>query len=208
VLPAHTDAGRDKELFLGYAVSWCAVREEGAEQFLHKLRLRPTGEIEDSPESLISGGRLDTGWRVIWYNKYECPFLGPKDLCALSIEQDVLLCKIEEHVMASSSELWSEGKRKWFLSHEGENGPKGLITVGDLPETLGSIREEMERSQLAEGGDGAGVDHIFEIPLKVAQALVGFKHDELPAHLVDGHFNVLTEIRSPPGGKLGRLFRR
>jgi hypothetical protein len=193
---------------VGYAVSWFAVREEGADRFLQKLGLRATGETEELPESLISSGRLDTGWRVVWYNRYECPFLGPDDLAALSIEQDVLLCQIEEHVMASSSELWSGGKRKWFLSHEGENGPTGLSAVGDLPETLGPIQEEMERLQLAEGGDNAGVDYIFEIPLRVAQALVGFKHDEDPVHLIEGHFTVMCEVTLRAGGLLSRLFKR
>jgi hypothetical protein len=85
--------------------------------------------------------------------------------------------------MASSSELWSGGKRKWRLSHEGENGPKGLSVAGELPETLDTIQREMEDLQLAEGGDDADVDYIFEIPLKVAKELVGFKHDEDCAHL-------------------------
>ena len=88
--------------------------------------------------------------------------------------------------MASSSQVWSGGKRKWWISHEGENGPKGLSVDGDPPEAFPSVRKEMEELQLAEGGDDAGVDYIFEIPLKVAQSLVGFKHDENCAHLVGG----------------------
>lgn len=183
---------------MGFSASWCAVREENADEFLQKLGLRPTGETEELPESLISIAKLDTGWRVIWYNKYSCPFLGPGDLAALSIDKDVILCLIEEHVMASSSELWSGGKRKWILSHQGEDGPKGLIAAGDLPETLAPIQQEMQRLQLAEGGDEAGVDYIFEIPLKVAQDLVGFKHDEESTHLVDGHFHVLRRVSAGP----------
>jgi hypothetical protein len=66
-----------------------------------------TGETEEFPESLISVGKLDTGWRVIWYNEYGCPFLRPDSLSNLSINHDVLLCLVEEHAMASSSELWS-----------------------------------------------------------------------------------------------------
>ncbi len=46
---------------MGFAITWCAVREEGADQFFRKLGLRPTGEMEDVPESLISDGKLDTG---------------------------------------------------------------------------------------------------------------------------------------------------
>jgi hypothetical protein len=179
-------------LGMGFSISWCAVREEDADQFVLKLGLLPTGEIEEFPESLISTGKLDTGWRVIWHNKYDCPYLRPEDLADLSIEREVLLCLVEEHVMASSSELWSGGKRKWWISHEGENGPKGLSVDGDLPTEFSAVRKEMEELQFAEGGDDAGVDYIFEIPLKVAQSLVGFKHDENCAHLIGGHFVVMS----------------
>ncbi len=190
---------------MGFAITWCAVREDKAEQFLNQLGLSPTGETEEVPESLISTAKLDTGWRVIWYNKYNCPFLKPRDLGRLSSDKDVLLCLIEEHAMASSSEMWSQGKRKWWLSHEGDAGPKGLATDGDLPEPFPAIRREMEQAQLEAGGDHAGIDYIFEIPLKLAEALVGFKHDEDDTHVVAGHYVVLSRTE-PTRGLLRRLF--
>lgn len=190
---------------MGWAITWCAVREKHAEQFLNQLALSATGETEELAQSLISMAKLDTGWRVIWYNKYDCPFLKPRDLGLLSRDKDVVLCLVEEHVMASSSEMWSQGKRKWWLSHEGEDGPKGLDTDGDLPASLTAIRKEMEEAQHAAGGDDADVDYMFEIPLKVAEALVGFKHDEDDSHVIDGHYVVLYRT-APTGGVLRRLF--
>jgi hypothetical protein len=190
---------------MGFSITWCAVREEGADKLLQELGLSPTGETEEFPESLISAARLATGWRVIWYNRYDCPFLRPEDLGKISKDQDILMCRVEEHVMASSSEMWSSGKRKWWLSHEGENGPKGLSTDGELPESFPVVRREMEEAQLAEGGDDAEVDFIFEIPLKVAQSLVGFKHDEDCPYMVDGHFVVLSRPETKKG-LLGRFF--
>lgn len=192
------------QISMGFSITWFAVREEGAEKLLQSLGLSPTGATEEEPESLISTARLDTGWRLVWYNKYGCPFLQVQDLRRISIDHDVLLCLVEEHVMASSCEMWSGGKRKWWLSHEGENGPRGLSAEGELPETFPAIRGEMEQLQAAEGGDEAGVDYIFEIPLKVAQALVGFKHDEECPHLVDKHYVVLSRF-VPPKGFLHRL---
>lgn len=193
---------------MGFSITWCAIREEKSEQFLERLGLAPTGEVEEFPESLIATAKLDTGWRVVWYNKYACPFLRPEDLRSISRDQDVLLCQVEEHVMASSSEMWSVGKRKWWLSHEGEDGPKGLSTDGELPDSFPAIRKEMEQAQLAAGGDEAGVDYIFEIPLKVAQTLVGFKHEEC-AHLLDGKFSVMSQATAPRAeGLLRRLFRK
>jgi hypothetical protein len=186
---------------MGFSITWCAVRDGNAQKVLDQLGLSPTGETEDVPESPISTAKLDTGWRIIWYNEYGCPFLGPGDLGVISNDQDVLMCLVEEHVMASSSELWRGGKRKWLISHEGEDGPKGLAAEGDLPDCFASIRREMEAAQRAAGGIAAGVDYLFEIPLRVAQTLVGFKHDEVTQE----QFVVLSRS-VPKKGLIRRLF--
>lgn len=184
---------------MGYAITWCAVREEAADQLLSHLGLAATGETEEDPESRFSTARLTTGWRLIWSNKYVCPIL-TKGIPAFSGGHEVAVCQIEEHVMASSAELWVSGNRKWWVSHEGENGPKGLDTEGQLPQCFASIREEMEDVQRAEGDDDADVDYIFEIPLKVSQTVVGFKHDENYESVVEGSFMVLS------GGKREKRF--
>jgi hypothetical protein len=190
---------------MGYAITWCAVREPNAEHFLRSLALSPTGETSEDPATLISSAKLDTGWRVLWYNEYGCPFLRPADLRRISADYDVLLCLIEEHVMASSTELWSGGGRKWWLGHNGDDGPKGLDVEGEPPDSFPAIRREMEKRQAESGGDSAEVDYIFEIPLKVAHSLVGFKHDEDNPHLVGNEFIALSRIEQG-GGLLRRLF--
>lgn len=176
---------------MGYSIAWYAVREEKAEQFLQRVGLAPTGEAEEVPESLIAMASLDTGWRVIWYNKYSCPFLQPRHLKTLSLELDIMHCLVEEHVMASSAELWSRGKRQWWLSHESEQDSCGLDVDGELPDSFPAIRQQLEALQVAEGGADADVDYIFDIPLKVAQSIVGFKHDEECKHIIDERFMVL-----------------
>jgi hypothetical protein len=65
----------------------------------------------------------------------------------------------------------------------------------------------MEDLQLAEGGDEAGVDYLFEIPLEVAKSLVGFKHDEICTHLIGKHFDVMSRI-APKSNPLSRLLGR
>lgn len=177
---------------MGYAITWCAIHDADAEEFLAHLGLMPTGETEEWPESPIATALLDTGWQVIWFNEYAPKSLRSEKLQAISMQFDLLLCLVEEHVMASSSEFWVNGDRKWFLSHEGENGPQGLVVEGGPPESFAASKREMEEAQIEEGGDSAEVDYIFEIPLKVAQSLVGFKHDEDCPHLVEGKFAVLA----------------
>jgi hypothetical protein len=177
---------------MGYSITWCAVRDEVADQLLSHLGLSVTTETEEIPESPFSMARLRTGWRLIWSNKYACPVLTTAP-AASPVTAEFFLCQVEEHVMASSAELWYGGRRRWRVSHEGEDGPKGLDTEGELPGCFASIRDEMENAQQAEGGDDAGVDYLFEIPLKVAQVLVGFKHDEDYESVIGGKFIVLSK---------------
>src|SRR5450755_3734299 len=180
---------------MGFSITWCAVPQRHAERFLQALQLVPTGETEeDVPGSLITTASLDSGWQLLFYNEYSCPFLQESDRKRTSADFDILFCLVEEHVMASSSEMWSCGKRKWWLSHVGENGPKGLDVDGDLPDTYPGIRKELETAQLEAGGDDADVDFIFEIPLSVAQSLVGFKHDEICQRIVNNRYVVLRRI--------------
>lgn len=183
---------------MGYSITWCAVREEAADQLLSHFGLSATGQTEEDPESRFSTAKLSTGWRLIWSNQYDCPVL-TKGLADFSDGHELLVCHVEEHVMASSAELWLGGSRKWWVSHEGEDGPKGLDTNGHLPECFASIRDEMENIQRAEGGDEADVDYMFEIPLKVAKSLVGFKHDENYESVIEGGFMVLSNGVSRKG---------
>ena len=192
---------------MGFAITWCAVPEKNADLFVQKLGLTPTGETEEIPESLDCMAKLDTGWRIIWHNQYGCSYLKPKDLALLSLDQDIILCLVEEHVMASSAERWSKGKRQWWISHEGDNGPKGLDADGHPPESYPAIRKEMEATQRAKGGDNAGVDYMFEIPLAVAKSLVGFKHDEICPHIIGARFEVMARA-APKISMLSQLFGR
>lgn len=76
---------------MGFAITWCAVREEKAEAFLQRLGLVPTSKTEEFPESLTSTVRLSNGWRILWYNRYGCEFLGPESLRTLSVDCDLLV---------------------------------------------------------------------------------------------------------------------
>ena len=183
---------------MGFSITWFAVPEASADSFLQKLGLVRTGDTEDCPDSLISSAVMDTGWRVLWYNKYLCPFLGTEAVRELSGEHDILVCTVEEHCMDSSSALWRAGQRLWYLHHDGSGGAKGLDVDGSPPDYFPSVRADMEREQLAAGGPTADVDYLFEIPLSVAQRLTGFKHDEESPSMVDGVFHVLKLTAATP----------
>jgi hypothetical protein len=192
---------------MGFAISWCAVPENAADAFLERMGLTETGETEEVPESPIGVAQLDTGWRLLLYNQYDCPFLGEAERQAQSLRHDLLYCLIEEHCMASSAELWSHGSRKWWISHEGINGPEGLDSSGELPTDFQQIKNEAEAKQEREGGDKAGVDYLFDIPLLVAKSMTGFKHDEVCPHIIGNQFKVMRK-EAQQGGFFSRLFGR
>ena len=191
---------------MGYSISWYAFSASAAEAVFASLGLSKTGTEQDSPESMICAAGMKTGWKVLWYDRYDCPFLKEDDLSRLSESCDIVCCRVEEHVMASSSEFWRKGEILWAISHEGENGPVGFDFAGQLPDSLAEIRKEMEALQEAAGGLDAGVDYIFEIPLRVAQRLVGFKHDTDPGDQQLGRFEVYERVASR-GGLLSRIFK-
>ena len=187
---------------MGFAISWIACPETHAEAVLRQLLLRATGETEEMPESPISMFRTKPGWRIIWVNEYGSPLIGEDVLAKLSMTSEIILALVEEHVMASSSELWSQGRRRWWISHQGENGPVGLATDGHLPHSFPTIRETLEQEQEEAGGKDADVDHLFDIPLKVAESITGFKHDVV----LEGEFEVLKRDESKSAGFFKRLF--
>jgi hypothetical protein len=124
------------------------------------------------------------------------------------MSHDLLVCTVEEHCMDCAATLWQAGRRLWHLHHDGSSGAKGLEAEGELPGCFPAIRDEMEREQVAAGGDKAGVDMIFEIPMRVAQALTGFKHDQDSTQVVGGLFHVLTRTTPAAGAAPRRGFFR
>lgn len=177
---------------MGFAITWFAVPETAAEAFLARQNLERTGNSSDTPDHLINQASMQTGWRVIWYDKYECPFLRTHHLRELSRDHDILVCNIEEHSMDSDVTLWRGGAPLWRIHHNGcENGATGLDVEGAPPECLAAIRKTMEQQQDEENRGDASVDFIFEIPLLVAMELTGFKHDEECSMVVGSAFHEL-----------------
>jgi hypothetical protein len=108
----------------------------------------------------------------------------------------VVACSIEEHVMFSSAEYWAAGTRVWRAEHVGEDGPIHLKTSGALPGGFEAMAAEHKELQEADGGERAGVDHYFDIPLNAAKEVIGFKHDEdIPGVDYEG-FEVLRKVPS------------
>ena len=73
----------------------------------------------------------------------------------------------------------------WRIIHDAQKANDHLFVEGKPPESLERIQPE----ELARVHQDLSVDFIFEIPLRVAKELVGFRHEE-----ATGVFEILREI--------------
>jgi hypothetical protein len=170
---------------MGYGISWVAVGDNKENALLDVLGLEKTGETEDTPDSEWSTTRIGD-WTVVWSNLFE-----PKKFrhASSKFKGEVIICDVEEHIMYSSVAAFKEGDLSWRVVHNAQQTIDHLSIEGSPPKSLPKIQAE----QVALVSEGEP-DHIFDIPIRLAQELVGFRYDEPVART----FEVL---RSKPGWK-------
>ena len=157
---------------MGYSLSWLAVRGKDAATVRNALGLRDTGEREEIPDSPLLGADLPGGWYLVFANR--CDFADSAPLAKLSSAADVVTCSVEEHVMYSSAASWNNGRQVWSVIHDAQQGAGHLDAVGELPPGFGPIRDRLWEEQAARGD----ADYLFDIPVELAKALIGFRHDQ------------------------------
>ncbi|SRR6266567_32193 len=189
---------------MGYAISWIAFQDKTAAEAAELLGLFPSGRLEQEPESMFCGVGLDNGWYVVVINEYGHKFVRERSLRRVSATTDVIAAVIEEHVMFSSAEAWKNGNLVWKVTHVSESGPRHLEEQGSLPAQYGSVKDRLLAAQQREDERAHEVDYVFDLPLEIAEAIAGFKHDRM----IDDRFEVLKPVTAAAGrGLLSRLFR-
>jgi hypothetical protein len=175
---------------VGYSISWLAAHGP-AQEIRELLKLRLTGERLELPTAPIVGAELSTGWYLVVAKRCDHELIADRILQIASAKVDVIACSVEEHVMYSLASLWSGGTRVWSVTHDAQRAIHHLEASGQLPPAFSEIREQLLAQQAAEGGAEANVDFVFDVPLRTAQQITGFKHDEggEPAH-----FDVLEQM--------------
>lgn len=161
---------------MGQALTWIAVRGKDAAQILADLDASPTGEQGGLAEHGLAACPLGGGWYAVAATEAGHRWGGPDWLAALSAGAELVACQVEEHLMFASAEGWRAGERRWRVVHDAQQGQGHLLAEGELPPAYAGIAAE-HRALMA-AAPGSAVDHLFEVPLKLAQRLVGFKHDE------------------------------
>ena len=183
---------------MGYAISWLAVKGKSPEVLKKELGLSPTGEMTEFGDSLYTGRLLPNGWFLLVINKCDHKFIKANSLALLSSDCEVIASSIEEHVMFSSSEMWKSGIQVWRIEHDAQKSIEHVAASGNLPAEYSTIKHEHAEEQKQSGGKDADVDCYFEIPLHIANNIVGFKHDE--SDLEDESFEIFQVISSKTHG--------
>jgi|SRR3954469_20608667 hypothetical protein len=179
---------------MGYAISWLAVRGSAESSVLGSLGLEKTGETEEIPESDWCNAQLGD-WIIVWSNR-----MGPSKFrdAPSKLTGEVVICDVEEHVMFVSASAFNNGVRSWRIVHDAQQSRDHLIVEGNPPESFIRIRDE----ELARVESDREVDFVFEIPVRMAQELVGFRHDAGP----EPEFSVLRSAASGQNSSPGWKF--
>ncbi len=157
---------------MGYSISWLAIRGEDVNTVHSQLGVSGSGEYEEVPESPLLGAELPGGWYLVFANRCDYPDDAP--LASLSRNGELITCSVEEHVMCSSASGWSNGVPAWSVVHDSQRGLQHLDAQGDLPPVFAAVRDRLSASQ-SQRGDA---DYIFDVPVEVAKAITGFRHDD------------------------------
>jgi hypothetical protein len=174
---------------MGSSISWIAVKGRAVEDLQRTLGLKPTGKLGHYGQHPVVGRQLSDGWYILIASDSDDRITKYKTLTQVAKGCEVVACTVEEHVMSSSGAFWRKGKKVWSVKHDGEKGALNLAKAGKLPESYSALEKETLETQRMEG-DGADVDHVFELPLKLAKQLVGFKHDEELVGVAEGSYEI------------------
>jgi hypothetical protein len=177
---------------MGFSLSWVARLGSSRDETLALLNLAPTGHRGALASRPLQGLALPSGTYLVAAQGCDNVIISDQSLAALSVAREVVACSIEEHVMASRCEYWTGGRRSWRVGHDGQRTMRHLETDGVLPPSFDALRRAAQDQQDAEDAGEAAVDFFFEVPLKLAQGIVGFKHDEPAAEIGPHAFETLA----------------
>ena len=175
---------------MGMSQCWAAVEGAGADEVCRALGLRRTGAYEDFDEGPMSGFMTGSGWYVVTDMSFTL-LEEPAVAARLSSIGRCVWGGVVETTMYAAATAYENGQEIWAVTYEGEGGPRieALEARGALPSSYASIKNEMTVEQ---AGDPE-VDYIFEIPVRLAWALTGYRHDEGVVSESDTPYETLLE---------------
>jgi hypothetical protein len=177
------------------ARTWLAARGKAPEAVCAALGLRAGMAVTRPRRFALEGAASDAGWFLIVGDGHDHRLIQEPVLTGLSADCEVLTCTVEERNLSSAASGWTNGRRLWSVSYDGEERPGEVTAEGDLPGVFAILRHEhVTKSQAPDAGDLL-LDPLFEIPIELVKHAVGYRPDE-PSRAFDGRF-VLLEALNP-----------
>ena len=156
---------------MGARLNWLAVQGADKASLLARLGLVEAGPASDEFDSPLACAVFPHGWLVLVSS--EAAFDLDKATPHTAAEGLTLACEIEEHVMFSRLRAFQDGAPAWAVTHDPEDG--GTAVAGEPPPPFAELRAALVSRQAAED---EAVDHLFDLPVRLGQALCGYAHDE------------------------------
>lgn len=177
---------------MGYSIAWIAVAGKTKEEVLLALGLADTGEPDEANESPVSGAGLPGGAYLLFFNDVVHPATRPELMARLSSEGTALGCQLAEHAMVSASFQYAHGEQAWEVMHDADLGIDHLDVTGTPPVQLAEPLARMRAAHERASGADANVDYLFEVPILLAAAISGYRHDRVA--LASGEELLFTEL--------------
>jgi len=135
---------------------------------------------------------MPAGWYLIISNRSEQVASDEAMQRLSSSGGELVTCFVEEHVMFSNATSWKDGRKTWSVIHNTQKRRGHLDAEGDLPPAFGSILADLRTKQQEADANQRRVDFIFDVPVTLAQSLVGYRYDRDIPGLNGAVFEVLS----------------
>jgi len=160
---------------MGVMCSWVAVQGGVKAEILEALKLAETGEevIPGEGASIFCCCEFPGDWLVIFSDDFDWAAEWAEDLSEFGLAVGVQC----EDKAEMTSAIWAVRERVqiWRVFHDNKGSIFRLDVTGDPPAELAEIRDRLVREQEEEGGEAAGVDLVWDIPLELSKAVCGFR---------------------------------
>ena len=186
---------------MGFSVMWYAVRGAPRDQVLAAFRWEVTDEAAEFPDAPVAVARHRGEWELVHFQLRQVPMPMPPPARLLAAGREIVACCVDETTMTSAALGWLGRRELWSVVHRGHEAVDDLTVEGDPPDGFARARDACFERQRSEGG----ADCVFEVPVLLAEQVVGFRHDGAVGELDWRVCRRRSRDRAAPRGCMGAV---